>query len=87
MPSCSPTRDVLAHQRSQAFNDPATPHRDLQDLYDSGRSLRTVATSTLIAGGALAVGTALFYVLFKEKPESNVTVSASTSGIWVQGTF
>lgn len=52
---------AMALSKSSEFNDTSTPYGDLQDLKDSGESLRTASTVTFTLGLVAAAGTAALY--------------------------
>lgn len=53
----------LASDRSDEFHDPGTPADRLQGLKERGEALSRASIGCFAAGGALAVGTTLYYLL------------------------
>jgi len=52
---------AMALGKSSEFKDSSTPYNDLQDLKDSGESLKTASTVTFTLGLVAAAGTAALY--------------------------
>jgi tetratricopeptide (TPR) repeat protein len=77
----------LASDRSESYNDPATPAGDLQGLKDSGETLRTVSIATFAAGGAVALGTTLYYLLGYRRAGSAVALTPTLGGVAISGGF
>jgi hypothetical protein len=74
---------AMALQKSSKFKDQDTPYEDLQDLKDSGKTLKTVASVTIGIGAAAAVGTAVLYFFTdfgsKEKTDTDTEEGMETS--------
>lgn len=77
----------LASDRSESYNDLATPRGDLQGLKDSGETLRTASIATFAAGGAVALGTTLYYLLGYRRAGSSVALSPTLGGVAISGGF
>lgn len=52
---------AMALSKSDDYKNPATPSNELQDLKDSGETLRTVSTITFVAGLVAAAGTTVLF--------------------------
>jgi len=72
--------------RSSDFKDPATPREQLDDLRDSGETLRTTANLTFgLALGAGAAAAALyFFTDFSGRGSSQVSAAPTPGGAFVQ---
>lgn len=77
----------LASDRSERYNDPATPAGDLQGLKDAGETLRSVSIATFAAGGAVALGTTLYYLLGYRRAGSSVALTPTLGGVALSGGF
>jgi tetratricopeptide (TPR) repeat protein len=80
----------MALSKSSEFNDESTPYGDLQDLKDSGESLRTAANVTFGLSLATAVGTAVLYFFTDFSGKETAVSAAPTSGggmVTVGGSF
>ena len=72
---------ALAYGKSLEFNDPATPHHELQGLEDSGTALATTSVVTLALGGTAAAATLLVYLLYPKAPAAtNVSLAPLPGG-------
>jgi tetratricopeptide (TPR) repeat protein len=54
---------IVAYDRNQEYKDPTTPVDRRQELKDSGQPLAVGSVISLVLGGVLAAGTALYYWL------------------------
>jgi hypothetical protein len=52
---------AMALSKSSEFKDPTTPYGDLQDLKDSGTTLKTTSSVTFAIGAVAAVGTTVLF--------------------------
>jgi tetratricopeptide (TPR) repeat protein len=78
---------AVALSKSSDFNDPATPSEDLQDLKDSGSSMKTASTVTFVLAGVAAAGTAALYFFtdFGSKETSVAAAPIEGGGLVVMG--
>jgi hypothetical protein len=83
---CTITGSVALSKDSD-YNDPNTPHGELQDLKDSGEGLRTAANVTFGLGLAAAIGTAALYVFtdFESKDRAVSATPTADGGMVVYG--
>lgn len=82
---------AMALSKSSEFKDPATPNADLQDLKDSGNSLKTASTVTFAIGAAAAVGTTVLFFFTdwgsKETQVSGGPIPGGGGMVTLGGTF
>ncbi len=80
----------IAWDKSETFNDPATPYEELEDLESTGTAAGNVAIASFVLAGAAALGTLgvyIFYPYEPEKPTVAVTPLKDGGGIVVGGRF
>ena len=71
---------IVANDRNQEYKDPATPVDRRQELKDNGQPLAVGSVVSLALGGALAVGTALYYWLAFRQPSRDAPVAHPVPG-------
>lgn len=68
---------VMALSKSDEYKDPSTSIDRRRDLKDSGETLRTVSTATVIAGGVVALGTGVLFFLTDWGSRQEQAISAA----------
>ena len=74
---------AMALSKSSEFKDTSTPYGDLQDLKDSGESLRTASTVTFTLGLVTAAGTAALYFFTDFSKEKAVAATPIPGGAMI----
>ena len=82
---------VMALGKSDEYKDPATSIEDRRELKDSGETLRTVSTATVIGGAVAAAGAGalLFFTDWGGKEQATVVAAPFDGGaaVMVGGRF
>jgi len=79
----------VSHGKSEEFKDLSTPKEDLQDLKDTGESLRTAGLVTFILGAVTGAATTVYFFFGKPAEQGAAAVAPVPGGgvLVVSGSF